>query len=153
MREAVLFDIFLDLCKAYDALDRGRSLDLLAEYRVGPRTVRIFRMYWDGLTMLAKAGRYFGHQFKGYRGVTQGKPLSPTIFNVVVDAVIYHWLTVVMPSEAGMGGLGMIIIDLMAYLYATNGLVESTQPKRIQRVFDVLTSLFDLQYTRWLLHW
>ena len=25
------------------------------------------------------------------RGVTQGDPLSPTIFNVVVDAVVCHW--------------------------------------------------------------
>ena len=62
---------------------------------------------------------------------------------MVVDAIIRPWVVVVTPSEAGMGGLGMIIIDLMAYLYATNGLVASTQPKKIQRVFDVLTSLFD----------
>ena len=28
--------------------------------------------------------------FKGERGVTQENPLSPTIFNVVVDAVLRH---------------------------------------------------------------
>ena len=28
----------------------------------------------------------------GIRGVTQGDPLSPTIFNVVVDAVVRNWL-------------------------------------------------------------
>ena len=33
---------------------------------------------------------YFGCMIKWYRGVTQGDPLSPTIFNVVVDAVIRH---------------------------------------------------------------
>ena len=48
--------------------------------------------------MLAKYGRYFGRPFKGYRDVMQGKPLSPTIFNVIVDAVIRHWVTVVTPS-------------------------------------------------------
>ena len=42
--------------------------------------------------MVARAGLYYGKGFKGERGVTQGDPLSPTIFNVVVDAVVRHWL-------------------------------------------------------------
>ena len=63
-------------------------------------------MYWDQLTMAAKAIGYFRRPFKAYWCVTKGEPLSPTIFNVVVDAVICHWVTVVTPSEASMGGLG-----------------------------------------------
>ena len=43
--------------------------------------------------MVARAGGYYGDAFKGARGVTQGDPLSPTIFNVVVDAVVRHWVT------------------------------------------------------------
>ena len=42
--------------------------------------------------MVARAGGYYGEAFKGARGVTQGDPLSPTIFNVVVDAVVRHWI-------------------------------------------------------------
>ena len=75
--------------------------------------------------------------------MTQGKPLLPTIFNVVVDAVICHWVMVMTPIEAGMGGLGLTIIDLAAYFYADNGVVASSQPERLQRAFDVLTGLFD----------
>ena len=37
MREEVLYVIFLDLTKAYDALDRSRSLEILKGYRVGVR--------------------------------------------------------------------------------------------------------------------
>ena len=36
--------------------------------------------------MVARAGSYYGKGFWGERGVMQGDPLSPTIFNVVVDA-------------------------------------------------------------------
>ena len=36
MTEEVLYEIFLDLHKAYDALDRNRCLDILAAYGVGP---------------------------------------------------------------------------------------------------------------------
>ena len=31
--------------------------------------------------------------------MTQGDPLSPTIFNVVVDALLWHWVTVVAETE------------------------------------------------------
>ena len=93
--------------------------------------------------MVAKSGGYFGHTLKGYRGVIQGNPPSPTIFNVVLDAVIRHWVTVVTPTEAGTGGLGMTIIKLAAYLYADECLMASTQTERLQRAFDALTGLFD----------
>ena len=43
MREEVLYVILLDLTKAYDALDRSRSLDILEGYRVGPRVRRLLR--------------------------------------------------------------------------------------------------------------
>ena len=44
--------------------------------------------------MVARAEIYYRKGFKGGRGVTQGDPLSPTIFNVVVDAVVRHWLQI-----------------------------------------------------------
>ena len=62
---------------------------------------------------------------------------------MVVDAVIRHWVTVVMPTEAVMVGLGLTIIYLAAYFYANNVLVASNQPERLQKAFDILTSLFD----------
>ena len=50
---------------------------------------------------------------------------------------------VVTPTEAGTGGLGLTIINLAAYFYANYGLVASTQPEMLQRVFGILTGLFD----------
>ena len=75
--EAVLLEIFLDLWKDYNTLDRERELYLLTAYRVGPRTVRLLQTYWYQLTVVAKAGGYFGRPFKGQRCVMQGDPLSP----------------------------------------------------------------------------
>ena len=45
--------------------------------------------------MVSQTGRYYGAPFKGYQGVTKGDPLSPTILNMVVDALIQKWVTVV----------------------------------------------------------
>ena len=88
--EVVLFEVFMDLWKSCGNLYRNMDLDLLALYMFGPRTVQLLCMYWYHLTMVAKAGRYFRRPFKGYQGVTQGDPLSSTIFNVVMGAVIRH---------------------------------------------------------------
>ena len=40
--------------------------------------------------MVVQAGGYYGTAFKGVRVATQGNLLSPTIFNVVVDAVVHQ---------------------------------------------------------------
>ena len=47
------------------------------------------------MTIVARAGGYYVTAFQEERGVTQGYPLSPTIFNVVVDAVVRYWVAVV----------------------------------------------------------
>ena len=93
--------------------------------------------------MVAKAGGYFGRPFKGCRGVIQGDPLYSTIFNVVMDAVIHHLVMVVTPSKVVMGVLVLTIINLEAYFYADGGIVELTQPERLQMSFDALTCLFE----------
>ena len=93
--------IFLDLKKAYDASDRSRCLEVLEGYGVGPRARGLLQTYWRRLTMVARAGRYYRTVFRWEIGLTQGDPLSPTIFNVVVDAVVQHWVTgVIAEAEA-----------------------------------------------------
>ena len=47
---------------------------------------------WRATASAQAPGGYYGKAFKGARGVTQGDPLSPTIFNVVADAVVRHWI-------------------------------------------------------------
>ena len=88
LREEVLYVIFLDLHKVYDALDRSMCLKILEGYGVGPQACRLLQTYWRRLKMVARAGGYYGTVFRRECEVTQGYPLSPTIFNAVVDAVV-----------------------------------------------------------------
>ena len=44
--------------------------------------------------------------FKVYQGVTKGDPLTPKTFNIVVDAVIQHWVILATGEEAGHEGFG-----------------------------------------------
>ena len=56
--------------------------------------------------MVAGAGSYYRAAFKVDRGVTQGDSISPTIFNVVVDAVVRQWVSVMEEGAEERGERG-----------------------------------------------
>ena len=56
--------------------------------------------------MVAREACYYRTAFNRVRGVTQGDPLSPTIFNMVVDAVVHNWVTVVIAGAGERGERG-----------------------------------------------
>ena len=120
--------IFLDLHKAHDALDRYRCLEILEGYGVGPQYRRLLQTYWRRLTMLARAGGYYGTALQGACGVMQVDPLSPTIFNVVVDAVVRNWVTVVVAVAEEWGGHIKEGMHQAALFYADNDMVASSYP-------------------------
>ena len=49
--------------------------------------------------MVARVIRYFGAPVKVQNGVTQGDPISPMVFNVVVYSVLWHWIYVEVEVE------------------------------------------------------
>ena len=131
MSESVLYKVFIDLQMVYEALYQERCLNILAAYRVDPRDLWIIRTYWGRLTMVARDKGYYRPPFKGHRRVTRGEPLSPTIFNLVVDTIIRHWVTVVAAIEVGMELIILLILDLTEYFYSENGLFALTQIERL----------------------
>ena len=85
------YQVFLDLSKAYDTLDRDRTILILQHYGVGPNLIRILRNFWDRHWVVTKQARFFGSPFRATRGVTQGDIVSPMLFNLVVDTVLQRW--------------------------------------------------------------
>ena len=84
------------------------------------------------MTMVAGARGYYGEAFKGARGVTQGDPLSPNIFNVVVDEVVRHWVTMVLEEAEKRGERGDEGRHQAALFDADNGMVASSDPRWLQ---------------------
>ena len=78
--------------------------------------------------MVAREGGYYGNGFKGARGVTQGDPLSPTIFNVVVDEVVRHWVTLAVDDAEKRGERGKEGRHQASLFYADDGIVASSDP-------------------------
>jgi hypothetical protein len=51
-----LYQIYLDLRKAYDALDREHCLKILAGYGVGPNLLCFQKKFWSDAKMVCRAG-------------------------------------------------------------------------------------------------
>ena len=56
-------------------------------------------------------------------GVTEGDPLSPTIFNVVMDAVAQNWVTVMVESAEERSGPRQEVRHQNGLFYADDGMV------------------------------
>ena len=93
--------------------------------------------------MVARADGYYGKAFKGDRGVTQGDLLSPTIFNVVVDAVVRHWREGLITETEEKGETGREGRHQSAVFYADNGMAVLSDPAWLQGAFSALVAIFD----------
>ena len=93
---------------------------------------------------MERAGGYHGTEFQGSRGMTQVDPLSPTIFNVAVDAVVKHWVTAMVKSAEERGEREQEGRHQAALFYADDGMVASLYSCWIQGAFSDLFGLFDM---------
>ena len=75
--------------------------------------------------MVAREGGCYGADFKGSRGVTQGDPLSLTIFN----AVVLHWVTVMVEGAEERDERGKEVRHQNALFYADDVIVAFSDPR------------------------
>ena len=93
--------------------------------------------------MITREGGYYGAAFKGARGVKEGYPISPTIFNVVVDAVVRHWVTDMVEGAEEWGEHGKESRHQNALFYVDGGMVTLPDPRWLHGAFSTLVRLFD----------
>ena len=137
------YQIYLDLKKAYDALDRERTLNILAAYGVGPKMLALQKHFWETAKLVCRAGGNYGEAFSAERGITQGVPLSSIMFNVCVNAVVREWLHQTLGEEAARDGIGDRVAETLVTFYVDDGLIASRDPVWLQESFDILIGLFE----------
>jgi hypothetical protein len=141
LHQVPIFEVFIDLKKAYDSVDRERLLDTLSSYGVGANMRRVLSGFWEQQVIVARQSGFYGTPFRATRGETQGDPASPTLFNVLVDSVVRYWLTLVQEDD-GSEGVSAVIEQLTLF-YADDGLIGARDSDWLQRALTCLVDLFE----------
>eukprot|EP00978_Attheya_sp_CCMP212_P003779 scaffold8023_cov54-Attheya_sp.AAC.7 len=102
-----------------------------------------FEQYWDKQQIIVKASGYHGTPFQATRGVTQGDPVPPTIFNIMVDAVIRYWLSLACGKDASRDGLCYEVKEQCVLFYADDELLSARNKDWVQDSFDILIRIFE----------
>jgi hypothetical protein len=125
-------------------MDWEKTLEILADYGIGPKALRIIQRFWNHAKLVCHIGGCYGDPFIAYCGVTQGGPLSSLIFNLVVDAVVREWLRWMLDKKATKDGLTMAqSATQMVSFYVDDGVLSAREPVWLQSALDVLITLFE----------
>jgi hypothetical protein len=117
-------------------------LVILKKHGVGSNIVRVLRNFWDKLPVAAQQNGHHSDPFRESRGVTQGDVVSPTIFNVVADATVWHWFQCTM-LDADQGDSDLSEPEIAASFCANGGVTAGCDHEQIQSGFDLAMELFE----------
>ena len=62
-------------------------MEIMGGYRMVQNTTRLIAHHWENLILVPRAKSFLRTPFGMGRGVTQGDPASPMIFNIIFDTV------------------------------------------------------------------
>ncbi len=138
------YGVFLDLWKAFNAMDREQSIMLLEGYGAGPRMIWLIRRYWRDAIMVCQAAGNYGTAFKAGRVVTQGGPLSAKLFNILVDVVVWEWMQQL--EEDGdykEEEVAEYMATFFAIFYVDDAFLASWDAGFLQHALTLLVDLFE----------
>ena len=118
-------------------------MEILREYGLGPRLQRLLQRHWDGQRLVTKAGKYYGRPFSTGRGVTQGDPISPTLFNIIVYAVVRATLQEICGPQEARQVFGWSAGEHNICFYADDGRIAGRDPIWVQTALTTMVRMFE----------
>ena len=92
--------------------------------------------------MVTNSGKYYGQPFSMGRGVTQGDPVSPTIFNIIVDAVVRETIQEICGPQEDQHGFGWSAGEHNICFYADDGRISGQYPIWVQAALRKIVRIF-----------
>ena len=125
LEQAPLYGIFIDLWKAYNAMDGDCCIYVMREYGVPPNIWRLVQFFWDNAELVCCTSGVSSKPFRARQGFPQGGPVSPYIFNSMVDAIVWEWTRQVPGDEAASSGIREGVQRFLAAFYDDDGLIKA----------------------------
>ena len=93
--------------------------------------------------MVPKSGKYYGQPLSTGRGVTQGDPVSPKPFNIIVDAVFRATLQEISGTQEAQQGFGWSMREHNIFFYADDGQISGRDPIWVQTVLTKMVRMLE----------
>ena len=109
---------------------------------MGPNIAQILENYWKRQRIVPKVGKYLGTEIGTGRGVTQGDPTSPMIFNIVVDVVVHVVLEEVCRPQEEQQGIRWASGERNLVFYADDGRISGQDLEWVQDTIMLMVTMF-----------
>ena len=92
-------------------------MEVLRVYGLIVNLKQILGNYWYEQRLVLRSGKYYSRLLHMGQGVTYGYPVTPTTFNIVVDAVVWEKLREVCGPQEPLNRMGWAAGDQDTVIY------------------------------------
>ena len=122
------FAAILDLAKAFDSVERSAIMRAAEAVGIPPLLIKYLKNLYASSTTTLSGTNWSSEPIKVTRGVKQGDPLSPVIFNLVIDQLLCS-----LPQECGFTYNGKTVRTMA---FADDLVLLADSPIDLQHLLD-----------------